>query len=219
MAAKLSVFKVDITQVQGFVERLDALTPERLGLVITTTLNQVVDRAYVLGRERMILGVNLTDDYLRRRMRVKYATANNQTAEITTSYGGIGVSQFKPEQTQRTALSPLRKLKGDPGRGIARGEKQGGVSVEVTRGSRKQIRLPGVFTAPGIKDTEGNPFVFQRVGGRTSSGKSKIRRLFGPSPYQLFKRQIPTLEEPVTDDMKETLLSELDTWIRKEIET
>ncbi len=214
-----TVFKVDVSQLEDFAGRLENLSAEKLHLATIGTLNQVVDRAYVLGRERMLLGINLSDDFLQRRMEVRYATRTQRYAQITTHYGGIGVSHFRPQQTVRPAVSPVRKLKGDPPRGIALGDKQGGVSVEVTRGARKRIRLPGVFTAPNIKDTEGNPFVFQRMGGRTRTGRDRLRRLFGPSPYQLFKHQIPLLEEPVMEDMRETLLADLDEWIRKEIES
>lgn len=220
MATKgsLPAFKVDVSEIEGFAQRLDKFDAQALGPLIVSTLNHVVDRAYVLSRERMRLGINLTDAYLQRRMEVRYASAAKPRAEIATHYGGLGLSHFGPRQVPQAAVSPIRKLRGDAGRGIPRGQKQGGVSVEVARGGRRPIRLPGVFTAPGIRDTEGNPFIFQRVGGRTRSGKDRLRRLFGPSPYQLFKFQLPHLEEPVTDDLRETLVAELDEWLAREFD-
>jgi hypothetical protein len=67
------------------------------------------------------------------------------------------------------------------------------VSIEVIRGARKQIDSDRVFLAPNILDSEGNPFVFKRIGGATKSGKRQLQRLMGPGVYQLFRHSIPAV--------------------------
>lgn len=219
MAARNLALKIDVSQVEGLAKRLDKISAAELAPLLVSTVNDVADRSYVMSRDLMRAGLNLTDEYLRRRMPVRKATAGKPSAEIKAEYGGIAISHFDANQWVKPTISPIRRLKGDAARGIPRGQKQGGVSVEVTRGGRKLINLPGVFIAPRIRDTEGNPFVFQRQGGRTGSGKDKLRRLFGPAPYQLFKFQLPKIEEPIADDMRETLLAQLDDWLGREFDT
>ena len=208
--------KVDVSQVLGLADRLGSIDAAALSPILVRAVNMVAARAYVLSRDRMRLGINLTDDYLQRQMALTHAKGSKPQATIAANYGGIALSHYGAQQTAVTAISPIRKLKGDAARGIPRGQKQAGVSVEVSRGKRKPVKIPGVFIAPGIRDTEGNPFVFQRLGGRTRSGKERLRRLFGPAPYQLFKYQIPQIEGPIGDDLQETLLTQVDEWMRKE---
>lgn len=215
---RATTLKVDVSQVEELAAKIGQVDEAELGPLIVATLNKVVDKTYLMSRERIRLGMNVSDEYLQRMMEVRHATSNKPVAEIRAEYEGLGLSHFDAKQIPKAAVSPIRKLKGDPARGIPRGQKQGGVSVEVRRGARKQIGLPGVFIAPGIRDTAGNPFVFQRGGGRTRTGKDRLRRLFGPAAYQLFRWQIPTIEEPVTDDLVETLNAELDAWLAREFD-
>ena len=93
--------------------------------------------------------------------------------------------------------------------GIPAGQKQGGVSVAVRRGSRKIVRegAKDVFVIPSKRDSEGNPLIFQRLPGKTSNGKSRLKALLGPSVYQLFRYQITNnnLTTDVEADLTETL--------------
>lgn len=83
--ARNYALKIDATQVQKLGERLAQASGEEIGQASVTALNDVLDRTYDLARDRMIAGINLDDQYLRRRMSVSRATPAKPVASITAS--------------------------------------------------------------------------------------------------------------------------------------
>ena len=209
--------KIDASQVVKLGERLAQASGEEIGHASVTALNEVVDRTYELARDKMIAGINLTDDYLRRRMTVAHATPGKPVASITASGARnattvLGRYDAKPVIV---ANNKGRPGKGNKALGIPPGQKQAGVTVEVTRGQTSDGFVPRGFLLPLNRGTEagGNGMgVFAR------SRDGKLRHRYGPSVYQLFAYQVERIVNDVTDDLEDTLAEQVDLALQKAIE-
>lgn len=204
--------------------KLEGLTGADMGKAITTSLNDVVDKAYDLSRKRMITGINLTDAYLRRKMVLTQATAAKPTASILAVGTMTQLSQFQAEQehkpvnwsnsritgmgkkfgkwpgwTRRTGNTPI---------GIPVDRKADGRSASIKRGARAPFKH--AFALAGKADTDGNLLMFTR-----KSGSSKTRTLLGPAVYQLFKYQF---KGTLLGETEEMLSTELATQVQAAIE-
>ena len=215
--ARTLALKIDTRQLDTLRDRLGEMTGEEIGRATVTALNGVVDRAYELSRERMIAGINLSDDYLRRRMTVARATPGKPVASITASGARnattvLGRYDAKPVIV---ANNKGRPGKGNKALGIPSGQKQAGVTVEVTRGQTSDGFVPRGFLLPLNRGTEagGNGF---GVFARTRDGK--LRHRYGPSVYQLFAYQVERIVNDVTDDLENTLAEQVDLALRKAID-
>jgi len=209
--------KIDASQVVKLGERLAQVSGEEIGRASVTALNEVVDRTYELARDKMIAGINLTDDYLRRRMTLQHATPGKPVASITASGARnattvLGRYDAKPVIV---ANNKGRPGKGNKALGIPPGQKQAGVTVEVTRGNVSDGFVPRGFLLPLNRGTEagGNGM---GVFARTKEGK--LRHRYGPSVYQLFAYQVERIVNDVTDDLEDTLAEQVDLALQKAIE-
>lgn len=209
--------KIDAAQVVKLGERLAQVSGEEIGRASVTALNEVVDRTYELARDKMIAGINLSDDYLRRRMTLQHATPGKPVASITASGARnattvLGRYDAKPVIV---ANNKGRPGKGNKALGIPPGQKQAGVTVEVTRGNVSDGFVPRGFLLPLNRGTEagGNGM---GVFARTKDGK--LRHRYGPSVYQLFAYQVERIVNDVTDDLEDTLAEQVDLALQKAIE-
>lgn len=209
--------KIDASHVVKLGERLAQASGEEIGRASVTALNEVVDRTYELARDKMIAGINLTDDYLRRRMTLQHATPGKPVASITASGARnattvLGRYDAKPVIV---ANNKGRPGKGNKALGIPPGQKQAGVTVEVTRGNVSDGFVPRGFLLPLNRGTEagGNGM---GVFARTKDGK--LRHRYGPSVYQLFAYQVERIVNDVTDDLEDTLAEQVDLALQKAIE-
>lgn len=209
--------KIDATQVVKLGERLAQASGEEIGLASVTALNEVVDRTYELARDKMIAGINLTDDYLRRRMTLQHATPGKPVASITAS-GARNATTVLGRYDAKPVIvvnNKGRPGKGNKALGIPPGQKQAGVTVEVTRGQISDGFVPRGFLLPLNRGTEtgGNGMgVFAR------SRDGKLRHRYGPSVYQLFAYQVERIVNDVTDDLEDTLAEQVDLALQKAIE-
>lgn len=226
--ARQSAFsvKIDVTALKGLAGKLAGVTPERMGQTVVAVLNESVDSAYELGRKRILRGINLTDEYVQRKMRVEHATSDHPEAAIVApgSKGFLtGLSHYgsmqetKPVNWTNARIQALghtfadwpgwTKRTGDPLRGIAPDRKAAGRSVEVVKGRRKTITP--AFTM-NKRDSDGNPIVFRRTGG-------SIEALYGPSVYQLFRAAIPEIQGQVADDLQQNLYAAAEQMLQDEL--
>lgn len=209
--------KIDATQVVKLGERLAQASGEEIGRASVTALNEVVDRTYELARDKMIAGINLTDDYLRRRMTLQHATPGKPVASITAS-GARNATTVLGRYDAKPVIvvnNKGRPGKGNKALGIPPGQKQAGVTVEVTRGKISDGFVPRGFLLPLNRGTEtgGNGMgVFAR------SRDGKLRHRYGPSVYQLFAYQVERIVNDVTDDLEDTLAEQVDLALQKAIE-
>ena len=198
--------KFDVREVERLAKDLSKLSGETIGAVTVTALNQAIDSAYELSRERMNAGINLDDPYLKRFMEVRPATAGRPVATLTTEGRQTRLAKFSPTTMTRAAKSPPERLKGNPGLGIARGLRPNAVTVAVGKGSRKTVKDSRVFMNPGIRDTSGTPLVMRRLDGQTRNGKDRLEALLGPTPYQLFAYQMTPVSLSAEEDLETRLV-------------
>lgn len=242
--AKVSMFnvKVDVNEIEALADRLGAIDAQGLSHVIVDTLNQVGEETFVLARRRMTAQINLSEEYVGSRMVFNKATTSGRvpSAEIIakgqntflTGLGHYGALQESREarwsmedgKAKGYNIGPWPKWeerKGDPGRGIDSGEKQAGVSVEVTRGSRKM--MGNAFTIPGKKHSDGSPVVFVGKGvpgkgvmdRKRRESRQAVRALYGPSVYQLFRAAASDLSDDVTDNLEQAIVAGVEYEITK----
>lgn len=195
-----SLVKIDVTSLANLAKRLGQLDGEGLGRVAATALNNIIDPAYDLARSRMSAGINVTDQYMRDKMKVSHASPSVPKASITAAGDQTGLSHYNP-----IARAP------------SAGQRGIGVNVTVTRGGTKPVKSKRVFIAPNLKDSEGNPFVFRRLAGRTKTGKSRLQRVLGPAVYQLFAHQMPALIPEAEEALGNELLDAVEQEILKAI--
>lgn len=209
----------DASQVKGLAERLAKLTPEQFGEYTVAAINETVDSAYQLGRDTILSGINLTDDYVQRKMDVERATAKNPQATITafggrayitplSHYGALQLTRDVTWSNERILAEGHRftdwpgwtRRTGNEALGISVNQKAAGRSVEVIRGSRKD--MGSAFAIPSKRDSSGTPIMFRRIKGT----RKKVEALHGPSVYQLFRAAIPKIEDRVAEDLTDAVI-------------
>lgn len=217
MASKTFI-TVDASKLPGMAALFDKLAPEELGKRMAGAINAVTEQTYDLARENITSMVGLTDNYIRRKMEVKYATAQLPQATIRadgtrkdahtnlSEYGAMTSSTDVNWSNERIAAMGVKfgkwpgwvRRTGNKGIGVAVGKKATGTSVEVKRGARKRITSKPGFQVGKFKDGSKNAMVFERIG----KGKnSKIKAMYGPSVYQLFRTASGNIQEQVSDNL------------------
>lgn len=197
-----TALKVDVAQVQALVGKLERLTASEFASTTSKAINAVTERTYDLARDRMIAGINLTDDYLRRKMTVVPSSDRNLTASITAS-GGRDALTVLGRYDARPVIVANRGRgagKGNKGLGIPPGQRQLGVTVQVTRGSRPEIERGFLLPLKRGQEAGGNGF-----GVFTRSRSGKVRHHYGPSVYQLFAYQTDRISDEVGADLETTV--------------
>lgn len=220
--------KIDMDQVTRLATKFAGLTPEKFSQFVIPAINETTDQAYALGRKTMLRGINLTDAYVQRKMKVEHATAQRPVATIT-AFGGKGyitsLSHYGAMQkdvdvnwsnddilSMGKKFGPWRgwtKRTGNAAVGIAVNKKAAGRSVEVVRGRRKLIKP--AFAIPGKKDNDGNLIVFTR----TPAGG--LKALTGPSVYQLFRVAAGQIKDDVSNDLATSVINAAERRLREEL--
>lgn len=195
-------FKVNVSELETLAEKIGKINGELLGQAVVSTLNAVVDRTYDLARSRINQGINLTDDYVKRKLVVERATSRKPEASITSN----GAKEDQVPLRNFDAKMVLVAAKDTRGRrntgaiGIPKGKKQRAVQIEVSRGGAQSLTYGFMLPLRAGTVSGGNGLgVFAR------SRDGQIRHRYGPAVYQLFKHQIPLLEDDVAADMEKTL--------------
>lgn len=205
MAGRRTAVSISIDQVlemAGAVGRIDA---QVFGAAAQAALNETVDRTYQLAADRMTAGINLSDDYLRRRMTTQHASGASLEASITAPGDRAGLTRLASYDAAMVIV-PRKTTRASRSRGALplNGGRQAGVSVTVTRGAPKTGA--SLFMLPLRAGTElGDKFgVFVR-----DKGSKKLKHLYGPSVYQLLNYQAPRIADEVSDDLQHTVLNRL----------
>lgn len=227
--ARRNAFRITINTdpLVAFGDRLSRLTPEQLGSYVVDAINETVDSAYELGRQRILNGINLTDEYIRRKMQVEHATAKKPTASIVafggrafmtnlSHYGAMQETKNVNWSNSRIQLMGIEfgrwpgwtKRTGNAALGIPVDQKAKGRSVEVIKGRRKTIKP--AFGIPGKVDADGAPVVFRRDG-------DKVKALTGPSVYQLFRVAAEQIEDQVAGDLEQSVIDVAERRLREEL--
>lgn len=211
MAGRISI---DVRELQGLANRLGQIDGTTLAQVGVTALNEVAQRAEPTLRESIVATVNLTDAYVQARTGVRLATTNNLEAELFAPYRNTALGRYHPNVKLQRAKSNPKRLKGNPHLGIPVGFKPAKLSVEVTRGGRKDIQNPTAFLSPKQRDSDGNMFIFTRL----TKNKRPLKARYGPAVYQLYRVAIDAHLDQVATDLELSLMAEAESAIDKAFE-
>lgn len=203
MATKTAL-RIDMAQVEALTGKIGKLEPAELGSNLVSAINEVADRAYDFARKRMTDSVNLTDDYVRRKMVVQAATAQRPEARITASGARedmtvLGRYDAKMILAPRKTTNRARPTTG--GLRIPSGMRQNGVEVKVRKtGGDSEIEYGFLQPLRAGKTDGGNGL---GVFARSKSGVKRHR--YGPAVYQLFRTQMPNITDDVGEDLQRTV--------------
>lgn len=198
---------IDAKQLEGLADKLADLTPQEIARRNVDLLNEVTLRTYDIARSRITAGVNLSDDYLRRRMRVEKATENKPVASIAASGARedmtrLGVYPNQVRAVPKKSKRDRRRVFSPPGLGA--GNKVAGLDVSVLTGSSSYFQRGFIMPlrAPG-KDAG-----YQGFGIFARNRAGRIKQRYGLSVYQLFRFQINNEDytAAVREDLQRTIM-------------
>lgn len=186
--------KIDFEPAKIAADKLEALADrQQVRLSAVEAVNDVAVRFEAAARKGMNADLNLSDAYVASKVHLTKALSTPRAEIVTT--GDLTILSRYPYQ-QNTAPAP-RGRKGDSRRGVPPGQKAAGVSVAIRRSS--STTQPKWFTmrlkAGG--DAGQNVGVFVRTG-------RGLKHIYGPSPYSLFRHQINTHTDELTEDLRTT---------------
>ncbi len=200
MAIRSTAVKIDIDQVLALAGDLGRVDAQTFGTAAQAALNETIDRTYQLASDRMTAGINLSDDYLRRRMTTEHASGKTLEASITASGDRAAQTRLATYDAQMVIV-PRKTTRASRSRGVLplNGGRQAGVTVTVSRGAPKTgaslFMLP--LRAGAVLGDKFGVFVRE---------KRRIKHLYGPAVYQLLAHQAPRISDEVADDLQRTLL-------------
>ena len=200
MAIRSTAVKIDIDQVLALAGDLGRVDAQTFGTAAQAALNETIDRTYQLASDRMTAGINLSDDYLRRRMTTEHASGKTLEASITASGDREAQTRLATYDAQMVIV-PRKTTRASRSRGVLplNGGRQAGVTVTVSRGAPKTgaslFMLP--LRAGAVLGDKFGVFVRE---------KRRIKHLYGPAVYQLLAHQAPRITDEVADDLQRTLL-------------
>ena len=200
MAIRSTAVKIDIDQVLALAGDLGRVDAQTFGTAAQAALNETIDRTYQLASDRMTAGINLSDDYLRRRMTTEHASGKTLEAAITASGDRAAQTRLATYDAQMVIV-PRKTTRASRSRGVLplNGGRQAGVTVTVSRGAPKTgaslFMLP--LRAGAVLGDKFGVFVRE---------KRRIKHLYGPAVYQLLAYQAPRITDEVADDLQRTLL-------------
>ena len=186
---------IGIDAVQGYLAQMDAAKNR----AIYRSINKVAAKTRTAGSKAIRKSVKLKAAYLNAPGRFVLTKANPKkfSAEITAQDRATRLATYGAKQL--TAKAGPRAM-GDPLRGIARGRKAAGVSVNVS-GTRK--KMAEAFMVP-LKNGNG-----MGVFVRTGPGKNDIKHLYGPSVNQVFRTLMPEITKTTASDLQDAFLTQL----------
>jgi hypothetical protein len=203
---------VDISQVRRLADVIGNFSGDRLGAAVVTTLNEVVERTDEELRDRMNAGINLSDDYLRRKVVMAKASKADPKAELRVSDEPVPLGRYDARTQVVEAKSPPSMLKGNKALGIPVGQKQKGVAVQVRRGSVNTGFMERGFLMPLRRGDQSGG---NGIGVFARNRAGRVVHRYGPSVYQLFGYQADRITDEVGDDLEETLIANIDAMIEK----
>ncbi|MQR02327.1 phage tail protein [Glaciimonas soli] len=206
MASSRFNITIDASGITGLAQSLGQFDSAQLATVSLQAVNTVAKHTYDTVRPRMNANINLTDAYLQDRMQLRLATNPlNPKAIIAARYRHTRLANYASKQLLQPVKHPSI-AKGDPSRGIPKGMKAAGISVEVTRGGRKAI--PNGFTMPL---NNGNGIgVFTR--SRTTR---EVKHRYGPSVYQLFRTSVDAMVGDIEQELQDALIVQAERELQK----
>jgi hypothetical protein len=199
-----SKFTINVREIEGLGQRLGTVTAERLAGVSTSVVNDAARQFMGEGIIGATEGINLDKIYVRSKMDlVASPVSSKPRAEVITRGDLTVMGRFDPDTVR--APGAMRRA------GPIKGQRSAGVDVAIQRG--KAIREPQWFL---MKLKNGNGYgAFVRDDSISPSstalreGKAGKRHVYGPSPHQLFRKQIDVQGDRWQRDLEESAVTRL----------
>ena len=213
-----SQIRVDVREVEALADRLSSVKSETLGRVALEVVNDAAQRFEKQAIDGGIANINLSRTYVKGKTDLALATSVSQPrAEIVTRGDLTVLGNFAPLGVVRAPGAQRRA-------GPIKGRRNAGTLVSIKRTeTMKQDQwfiLPlrrgeipggnglGVF----VRDDALAPS--PRAAREGSAGK---RQIYGPSPYQLFRKQINVQGPAWAEDLERSATARLVDVIEKAV--
>ena len=169
---------------QAQAKRLQNL-PKDLQKILVQSINRTGQATKTQANRAIRADIRLSASYISSLMQMHKASPNRLRFVLSVRRRAVQLSRFAPSQLVKKAISPKRRLKGHQRRGIPRGLKSAGVSVNVYRNTGRQ-KLRHTF----LMDLKSG-----NLGLVEADGLGGYRVLYGPSPAQRFGARIDQLSQ------------------------
>jgi hypothetical protein len=231
------VVTIDISGLEALASGLDNVYDVVRGGA-TNAVNRVVDSVREQTVDTIVSQVSLDRSYVDGKVEVsRYASESETSAMIEIQDDPVFLTRFGTTQATRSNVwtpamyaakfgsletkrpprpgakpLPWTPRTGDASRGIAPGSKADGLKVRIGRNSG-ETHFRHVFTAGARSGNrqDGRIGTFSHVG----PGESRIKGVYGPSPYQAAKGVWRDAEDAIRDQLGTEVLTEVETRIKK----
>lgn len=205
---------------RGLLRRADLLgkvDAKSIGEGALRAVNSVATEFNKTAEQGALAGINLTSAYYRSKTDLRLGTsALEPEASITVAGGkpnGLTVMGRFPGTV--AFVSPGARRRAGP----VRGRRSAGVSVEIRKGERQ---LQPQWFVMKLRNQQGLVGVFVRDDrlspSSTRDGVAGKRHIYGPGPYQLFRKQVEVGEQQLSRDLEREALINITAEIEKGLE-
>lgn len=178
----LTVAGAGIPELQKFAAAIKRY-PAEAEKALELALNAGAELALKLGADQIFRELNLEREQITKALSIsKKASSGNLSARISAKPRPVLLTRFGGDKVAtKAATSPGRKLRGDPSRGIARGQKAAGIKAFSTQRGKAGKAWAGGFL---IRLKGGNGW---GLATRTGRGPKAYRIRYGPSVSSAWK--------------------------------
>lgn len=212
-------FTFDVSKLDDLVNRMGLLSGEDLVRLQVDTVNRIATEQDNLAKDFVTNEVNLPRAYVEENIQLRQAQAPRAVASVVAPYRNVTLGRFDATQHAKPVIWSNARIEGmgkefsdwpgwtrrtgDALRGIDADYKAAGVDVTVKRGRAKDMN--SAFMLP-LRNGGGRMGVFVHNGGR-------LKHLYGPAVYQLYRNYLNSNEESIIGDMQDAFVSGLDNLI------
>lgn len=190
---------VSVSEVEGLARRIERLPGDVLGRAAVDAVNAVVTRFDELQRKGQVADIALSPAYVKSKTDLQLAANPANPRALLTTRGDLTIlGRYNP-----TVLRDPERL---DRAGRRMGNRQAGVRVAIKPSA--PVEETQWFTMR-LKNGNGTG-----VFVRTSAGR--VKHIYGPSPYSLFRHQINTRSEDLREDLQRTGLAAMADAVERE---
>lgn len=206
---------VKVNGLEALADGLSRVTGQRLGRSALEAVNEVTVRVERQAVEGELANINLTTAYVKSKTDVSLGSnPASPRGEIVTSGDLTVLGRFPGTVWYRQPGAPRRA-------GPVKGRRSAGVFANITNTERinqpqwfvMRLKNQSTLTGAFVRDDAIAPKNDRGPGlgdaGRRRDGKAGKKHIYGPSPYQLFRRQIDVQTGRWQDDLDQTVTSAL----------
>jgi hypothetical protein len=205
---------INVKQVEELAGKLATLGPGRIGRGALEAVNAVTSRFQEKAIEGGIRDINLTDAYVRSKTDLRLGSSPfKPRAEIVTRGDLTVMGRFAGTTNYPSNNQAVRRA------GLVPGRRSAGVLARV---NRSQQLNEGQWFVMRLKNQDGLLGVFVRDDSirpkNKRDGKAGKRHVYGPSPYQLFRRQIDVQGPQLRADLEAEAVTRISADIREALQ-